>query len=324
MTTFTRAKLVGGIVLLVAAFALPYLASTYYVTLASLILGSALLASSVNMLAGDAGLVSMGHAGIAAASGYGLAWASRQGFELWAQLLVALGMTIFASVLFGLVAMRTRGVFFVMVTLAAGMVFYGVAYRWSDVTGGDNGLSAIRRPPLIGEYWQFYYLVLVVFIIMTVALLVLSRSPFGLVLRGLRDSETRLRSIGYNIVAYKFFAMLLSGFVAGIAGVLLVWQVEFISPTFGDFGASSLLVVMIVLGGLGTVSGPLTGAVVVILIQQVLSTYVDRWSSILGAIFIASVIFAPKGLAEVFRLLGARLGAKTPLVPDQPIETPTK
>ena len=103
----------------------------------------------------------------AAAAGYGLAWSSRQGFELWAQLLVAAALTLIASVLYGLISMRTNGVFFLMVTLAAGMVCYGMAYRWSSVTGGDNGLTGIRRPPLIGEYWQYYFFVLVVFVLIT-------------------------------------------------------------------------------------------------------------------------------------------------------------
>src|SRR5690606_6382464 len=115
---------------------LPYIVSGYYVNLASLILASAIFAGSINLLAGDGGLVSLGHAGIAAGAGYGLAWSHRQGYELWLQLLIALAVTLIVSALFGLVSMRTRGVFFLMVTLAAGMICYGLAYRWSAVTGG--------------------------------------------------------------------------------------------------------------------------------------------------------------------------------------------
>jgi branched-chain amino acid transport system permease protein len=295
-----------GVVAAVAIVA-PYVVSNYYVTLLSLILATALLATSVNMLAGDAGLFSLGHAGIAAAAGYGLAWASRQGFDLLGQLLVAGLLTLIASAIYGLISMRTNGVFFLMVTLAAGMVCFGMAYRWSSVTGGDNGLTGIRRPELIGEYWQFYFFVLLTFVLVTLALIRVSRSPFGLALRGIRDSESRMRSLGYNVPGYKFVGVMLSGVVAGIAGILLVWQTEFISPSFAGFEASALALVMIVLGGIGTTMGPLVGTAVVLTISQVLSTYVDRWPTILGVLFIASVILAPEGLIGGIRALASRV-----------------
>jgi branched-chain amino acid transport system permease protein len=292
------------------AIALPYVVTNYYVTLLSLILATALLATSVNMLAGDAGLFSLGHAGIAAAAGYGLAWASRQGFDLLWQLVIAAVLTLVASAIYGLISMRTNGVFYLMVTLAAGMVCFGMAYRWSSVTGGDNGLTGIRRPELIGEYWQFYFFVLAAFVLVTFALIRVSRSPFGLALRGIRDSESRMRSLGYNVPASKFVGMMLSGVVAGLAGILLVWQTEFISPSFAGFEASALALVMIVLGGIGTTMGPLVGTAVVLAISQVLSTYVDRWPTILGALFIASVILAPQGLIGGMRALASRVRAR--------------
>ncbi|MHA6695545.1 branched-chain amino acid ABC transporter permease [Homoserinimonas sp. A520] len=297
-------------VLLAFAVALPYIVTGYYVNLASLILASAIFAASINLLAGDGGLVSLGHAGIAAAAGYGLAWSSKQGHEIWMQLLIALAMTLLVSAMFGLVSMRTHGVFFLMVTLAAGMICYGIAYRWSAVTGGDNGLSGIRRPETISDYWTFYFAVLAVFVVVTALLWVISRSPFGLVLRGIRDSESRMRSIGYSIAAYKFGAMMLSGLFAGTAGVLLVWRAEFVSPPIGDFIASALALIMVVLGGLGTLSGPLVGAALVILIQQVLSSYFDRWETVLGLLFIASVILAPKGLVGGFHSLVSWTGER--------------
>ncbi|MDT0156441.1 branched-chain amino acid ABC transporter permease [Microbacterium sp. ARD32] len=276
--------------LLIAAVVLPYVATKYYVTVAALILASALLASSVNLLAGNAGLYSLGHAGIAAAAGYGLAWSSRQGMSLTGQLLVALLLTLIASVVYGVISMRTSGVFFLMVTLAAGMVCYGMAYRWSSVTGGDNGLTGIRRPEAISDYWQYYFFVLAVFLVATLATRALSASRFGLSLRGIRDSQSRMRSLGYSVSAYKFAAVVLSGLLAGLAGVLLVWQNEFVSPASSGFQASALALVMVVLGGAGRTLGPLIGATVVVLIQQVLSTYVDRWPTVLGIIFVVVVI----------------------------------
>lgn len=294
-----RLAIIGAVAAI--AVALPYVATSYYVTIATLILVSALLASSVNMLAGDVGLYSLGHAGIAASAGYGLAWAARQGMGWGEQLAFALLLTLISSVIYGLISMRTSGVFFLMVTLAAGMVCYGMAYRWSSVTGGDNGLTGIRRPPFAEQYWQYYFLVLCLFVVATLLLRGLSRSPFGLSLRGIRDSQSRMRSIGYNVSAYKFAAVVLSGLVAGVAGVLLVWQTEFISPSSSSFQTSALALVMVVLGGAGRRFGPLIGAAIVVLIQQVLSTYVDRWSTVLGVLFIIVVIVQERGYATRVR-----------------------
>lgn len=156
MNRATVAKLASILAAIAILIALPYVISSYYVSLISIVFISAILASSINMLAGDANLVSLGHAGIAAAAGYGLAWASRQGFDLGGQLAVAGIMTVITSVVYGLISMRTRGIFFLMVTLAAGMVYYGIAFRWSSVTGGDNGLTGISRPPGLAEYWQYW------------------------------------------------------------------------------------------------------------------------------------------------------------------------
>ena len=134
--------------------------------------------------------------------------------------------------------------------------------------------------------------------IVTIALVITSRSPFGLAMRGIRDSETRMRSLGCNVANYKFVAVFLSGIVAGIAGVLTVWQFEFISPSAGGFDKSAMVMVMVITGGIGTLFGPLLGATLVVSIEQVLSTYFDRWPMILGALFIAVVIFAPQGLLD--------------------------
>lgn len=319
----TRARILKIVVLVIAlgaAVGLPYVASSYYVVLATLVLATAVLAASINMLAGDAGLFSLGHAGIAAAAGYSIAWTARQGFELPAQLAVAAVLTLVVSVAYGLVSMRTDGVFFLMVTLAAGMVCFGIAYRWSSVTGGDNGLTGIRRPEAFGEYWQFYFFVLAVFVLVTLALARVSRSPFGLSLRGIRDSQSRMRSLGYAVAGYKFGAVVLSGVVAGIAGILLVWQAEFISPASSSFQASALALVMVVLGGTGTTLGPLVGAAIVVLIQHVLSTYVDRWPTVLGALFIVVVILARQGIMGGLTSLRRRR-RRTPSTPTHAPET---
>jgi branched-chain amino acid transport system permease protein len=309
----TRARLLRVIplaILLAAAIAAPYVIGSYYVSLLSLTLVAAILATSINFLAGNAGLVSLGHAGIAATAGYAVAWSYRQGWEVGAQLGLAAAITVVTSVIYGLISMRTRGIFFLMVTLAVGMVVYGMAYRWSSVTGGTNGIPGVRRPEAIAEYWQFYFVVLAAFVVITLALIVASASPFGLTLRGIRDSESRMVSLGYNVPAFKFAAVVMSGLVAGVAGVLAVWQSEFISPVVAGFAESANGMIMVALGGMGTVFGPLVGAVLVTGFQQVLSSVFERWSTLLGVLFILSVIFAPQGIVGGVTELGRRMSRR--------------
>jgi len=291
-----RWKLIGLVVGIGAAWSVPYVFSNYMVSVASLILISAMLATSVNFMAGNVNLVSVGHAGIAATAGYGLAWSFVQGHSLVTQLLIALALTLVASFIFGLTSMRTSGIFFLMATLALGMVVFGLSYRMSRITGGENGLSGIRRPEMFAPYWKYYFLVLVVFIVVTAAVWVVTRSPFGVALRGIRESENRMESLGYNVAAYKLGAMMISGIVAGISGVFAVWQMEFVSPANAGFLRSALATLMVILGGVGTFLGPLTGATIVSWIEHVLSTYIERWPTVLGLIFIAVIVFAPNGI----------------------------
>lgn len=309
--------------LFVVALALPYLgASGFMVSLASTILIAATLASSVNFLAGNGGMVSLGHAGIAAASAYGAGWASRQGMDPGMQVVVALGMTLLASFLYGLLSMRTNGIYFLMVTLAVGMLIYGLAFRLSSVTGGENGISGIARFEWLESYWVYYYFVLGAFVLSTAALWIVSNSPFGASLRGIRDSESRMRSLGYSVRSYKLGAFMISGSVAGLAGLLAVWHTHFVSPSSAGVDRSVHLIVMVILGGIGTLLGPLIGAAVVVLVENLLSSYVDRWPTLLGLIFILVILFARAGIAgsarKLFRRLRARSKAASPPDRDAP------
>ncbi|HWR85164.1 MAG TPA: branched-chain amino acid ABC transporter permease [Rhodoglobus sp.] len=312
-----RLALIGLGVLLVLGLALPYLgASSFIVSLTSTILIAAILASSVNFLAGEGGMVSLGHAGIAAASSYGVGWASRQGLDTGLQVLIALGVTLAVSFIYGLLSMRTSGIYFLMVTLAVGMLIYGLAFRLSSVTGGENGISGVIRPAWMGQYWTYYYVVLACFVLVTAALWLIGRSPFGASLKGLRDSESRMRSLGYSVPSYRLGAFMISGFVAGLAGLLSVWLTAFVSPSSAGVDRSVHLIIIVILGGIGTLLGPLIGATVVVLVENVLSSYVERWPTVLGLIFILVILFARAGIAgsagKLLRRLRGNGGARTP------------
>jgi branched-chain amino acid transport system permease protein len=285
--------LAAGIAGVVAA---PYVLPSYVVSLLTLVFIAALLAGSVNLLAGLAGLVSIGHAGIAAAGAYGVAWATVHGLGLPAALGVAAALTLAVSVVYALTTMRTTGIVFLMITLALGITMFGLALKLSSITGGQNGLTGIRRPAVVGEWWQFYFFTAAVYGVCLLALAALSRSPFGLMLRGIRESESRMTSLGYSVTAVKFVAILVSGVFAGCAGVLLAWNSEFMSPSAASFSRSALAVVMVIVGGTGTLLGPLAGAGIVVAAEYWLSSYVERWPTVLGVVLIAVVLYAPRGI----------------------------
>lgn len=282
--------------LVILAAAAPLVISGFVVSILTLMVIAAILAGSVNMLAGQVGLVSLGHAGIAATAAYGVAWANVRGHDGLGQLAVGIGLTATASVVYGLMTMRSRGIVFLMISLALGMIVFGLALRLASVTGGQNGLTGIGRPDIIESPTTFHLVAVAIFGLVAIGLWIAERSPFGLAMRGVRDSETRMASLGYPVGRVKFQAMLLSGSVAGVAGILAVWHSEFMSPATASFASSASVVVMVILGGVGTLLGPVVGAAVVVGTEHLLSSYVERWPTLLGAVFILVVMLAPRGL----------------------------
>lgn len=300
------AQIVLTVVLLTVGFTVPQFLRSYLVGLVTLALIFGLLALSINLLAGHAGLVSAGHGGIFGAAAYGVGYVSREGGGFGTQILVGLAVGLAVTAVFGAVSMRTDRTYFLMVTLALGMLVWGAGFRLSRLTGGENGLTGIARPPAIALYWQYYYLCLVIVAVSLVLLMVIVRSPFGLALRGLRDSESRLQALGYNTAAHKFYAFMLSGLFASVAGILIVYYFEFTSPSTASFQRSSLGVMMVVLGGVGTTLGPLVGAFVVVLVENVVSGVISRWPTAMGLIFVLVVLFARQGIVGTLGQLWAR------------------
>jgi branched-chain amino acid transport system permease protein len=320
MSPRIRALAVNAVILGVL-FAVPWYSTRYAVSLFTLVTITGLLAVSVNMLAGEVGLVSMGHAGISGGAAYAVAWATRDGHGLVSQLLLALLLTLVVSAIYALTAMRTNGLVFLMITLALGMVVFGLAFKWSRITGGQSGLTGVRRPDALFDPYTYYYFTFAVLVVVLLLLAVLARSPLGLAMRGVRDGEQRMSSLGYNVAGTKFVAMMISGAVAGVAGVLAVWNTQFMSPSALSFNASAMAVIIIILGGVGSPLGPLVGAGLVIAIEHWLSSYVERWPTVLGLLFIAVVIWLPRGVVGAVCGTGGPLGH---LVRRRPAPTATE
>lgn len=295
--TTNRVKLVLFAIAATVALLLPMVADNFIIRLATLALVSALFAMSVDLMAGYAGLVTLGHAGVLASAMYGVGYvASKTEGGVPLQLLVGFTAGMVASVIFGLMAMRSKGVYFIMITIAQGMIVWGLASLLVNITGAENGLLGIRRPVSIEGDFQFYYVVLAVVSVCSVLLFMVVRSPFGYALKGLRGSEMRIRMLGHNSAFLKFYMFVISGFFATIAGMMLVYLNEFVNPSDAILGASALPVLMTILGGIGTLVGPFIGAFVIVFLRNWVSIHIDRWPTLLGVIFILVVLFAREGL----------------------------
>jgi branched-chain amino acid transport system permease protein len=302
----------AAVVLLVA---LPYLVSSFAVNLATQALVFGLFALSINLLAGYGGLITLGQAGFIGVAGYGLAiLTTREGWPLGAAVVGALALCVVAAAFLGVLVVRSRGTYFVMITLAEGMVVWGIAQRWQELTGGENGITGVPKPSFAQEYWEYYYLTLVVVAVCTLLIARLVRSPLGLSLKGIREAEDRLAPLGYDVARHKLAAFTISGFFAGVAGVLLAMYNSFIGPSDVFFLTSAEGLLMSILGGVGTLTGAFVGAGVVIYIQNEVSSWLDRWQTLLGVVFVLVVLFAPDGIVGawtryVWAPLLRRLGA---------------
>lgn len=296
-----------ALVLFVALTSAPFWLNPYPQTLLTEILIFGLFAASIDLLAGVAGRTSLGHGAIFGTAAYVVAWCQTSaGIDPWmAAALGVLAATVLALV-FGLLAVRTEGVYFLLLTLALGMVVWGVAYRWVSVTGAESGLRGIARPSGLADNARFYWFVLVVVAMTFLALRGVVNSQFGLALRGIKQSSTRMRTLGYNVPFTLALAFTVSGFVAGVAGVLGVYLNSFVSPSSVALAQSTKGLLMAILGGVGTLWGGFIGAGVMIALESLVSFYTERWAMVLGALFVLTMLFAPTGLLGTARTLLAR------------------
>ena len=302
-----RSALLWGVVIAAFFAVLPLVLSAYQVSVATEVLIFALLAMSIDVLAGYAGRTSLGHGAIFGASTYVvLYWTAVMGGSPWIGLALGVVAATALSAVFALFCTRVSGVYFLLLTLALGMIVWGVCLRWTSVTGGENGIRGVGRPGPIADPLVFYYAVLVVVIALTWVIWRFVRSPFGLTLRGVRDSESRMRSLGYNVSLHMFLAFTVSGFFAGVAGALYALFNNFVSPSTVQLSQSVEGLLMAIIGGVGTLAGSFIGAAAIITLENVVSQYTARWPTVLGLMFVLAMIFAPEGVIGAVRRLFAR------------------
>jgi branched-chain amino acid transport system permease protein len=303
----TRRALVAGLVATGAAGVVAPFLSAYPLTLLTQAAIVAILAMSLDVLLGYTGLPSLGHAAYFGVAAYAVGILStdyQRGFlTCLATGLVAATLT---AAVFGLLAIRASGTYFLMITLALGMVVWGLAFRWVSMTKGDNGIAGVPRPDLplpwsLGAPLPFFYFTLVAALLAWSLLGLLVRSPFGLGLMGIRESESRMRALGYNVWLHKYLAFVVAGAFAGFAGVFWAYYNGFVSPVDVQLVTSVETLLMVALGGPGTLAGPALGAAAIVFLKNFVSVYTKRWLLILGAVYIGVILFAPRGVLGAFR-----------------------
>jgi branched-chain amino acid transport system permease protein len=282
-----------------------------YTELATRIVVMGLAAMSLNFLLGFTGVLSFGHAAYFGLGAYGTAMAIKY-WGVGSIPAIGLGMIVatIAAMIIGALIIKLRGVYFAMVTIAFGQVFYFIAFRWNAVTGGDDGLTGWRRLPISFGFAEldivqndraFYYFALALFAVCVAAMAVLLNSPFGRSLIAIRENERRARFLGVPIEFHVWLSFVISCLFVSAAGGLYALLNNFIDPRALRVDLSGNLVIMAVLGGMRSFWGPLIGAAIFVALQDYVSSQTQNWMSVIGLVFVLVVRFFPRGVLGMLR-----------------------
>lgn len=302
-----RGQRVALLFVLAALLAFPLAGERFYTQFVTKMLIMAIFAGSLNLLVGYTGLVSLGHAAFFGVAGYILALYAPEthaaGF--WTSLLLSVSGAALLALLIGALVLRTGGIFFIMVTLAFGeMLFY--LFHDTDIAGGSDGIYIHERPVLsifgwqpldLSRYVHYYYLVLLMVLLVMLFLRTLLRSPFGQVIVGIRVNEHRMRALGFETSRYKLACFVIAGALAGLAGYLSAVQFGVVNPEMLGWHLSGSVLMMVILGGMGTLTGPVLGAFAMMLLEEVFQSLTKHWQLLTGIVIVLVALYLPRGLA---------------------------
>lgn len=312
MTGMSQKKL-WTVVLWIALLTVPYWMGAVggYTGLATRVVVMGLAAMSLNFLLGFTGVLSFGHAAYFGLGAYGAGMMLKYLYpSTFLAILVGVLVGTVAAAVVGALIVKLRGIYFAMVTIAFGQMFYFIAFRWSSVTGGDDGLTGWQRQPLNlglttidiqGNEVALYYMVLLVFALCVTAMALLLRSPFGRTLVAIRENERRARFLGIPIERHIWLAFVISCFFVSIAGTLYALMNNFADPHTLHWTLSGDIVMMAVIGGMRSFWGPLVGAVIYVALQDYVSSYTQNWMSFVGILFVLIVLFFPRGVLGIIQ-----------------------
>src|SRR5262245_10483183 len=300
-------KIVAVCMVLAALASIVPFTSSFIILLVTRALVFAILVMSLDILLGFTGLASLGQAAYLGVGAYLTAILATRyqfglGFDFWLVILFGILGGAALPAVFGLLAIRATGVYFLMITLALGQCVWGLAYRWNSLTGGDNGINLRVRPKFgidLANEVTFFYLVLCFFAMSLLTMYVLVRSPFGRSLTGIRERELRMRILGYNTWLHKYLAFVIAGAFGGLSGVLWAHTAGIVSPENVVLTTSVDALLMAVLGGAGTLVGGVIGSFIVFGLREYLSTVVPWWQYVLGGVYVLTILYLPTGLMGI-------------------------
>jgi branched-chain amino acid transport system permease protein len=297
----------GWCVLGIALAALPLLVSEFYVRLATEILIMALFATSFNVLLGYGGMLSFGHAGFYAVGAYTVAVLMKKtAVPFVLAFLAAPVVTALVAGVTGYFCVRLRGFYFSILTLAFGQLIWGVIFKWSALTEGDDGIVGLQAPALLASSGASYYFTLLLTGVCFALLWMILESPFGRTLLAIRENTERTQFIGVNVNRLRLVAFVLSATFSGVAGALFAPFNGSVFPTFAFWTKSGEVVMMSILGGMHTFLGPAVGAAIMLFLDQMISVYTEYWPFVLGMILLLLVLFFPAGVTGFLQVLARR------------------
>jgi branched-chain amino acid transport system permease protein len=282
-----------------------------YTELGTRVVVMALAAMALNFLLGFTGTLSFGHAAYFGLAAYGVGMTIKYLVPSTPlAMLVGIGVGTLAAMVIGALIVKLRGVYFAMVTIAFGQVFFFVAFRWNEFTGGDDGLTGWKRQAvdlpftsvdILGNDIAFYYLVLAVFALCVATMALILRSPFGRTLIAIRENERRAQFLGIPVQQHLWLSFVISCFFVSVAGGLYALLNNFVDPRALRWDQSGNFVIMAVLGGMRSFWGPLLGAAIFVALQDYVSSQTENWMSVIGIFFMLIVIFFPRGVLGILK-----------------------
>jgi branched-chain amino acid transport system permease protein len=305
--TSHKIKILAVVVALAAILIIVPNTNSFVILLATRALAFAILVMSVDILLGYTGLPSLGQAAYLGIGAYATAILATRyqfglGYDFWLVILIGIVLAAALAAVFGLLAIRATGVYFLMITLALGQCVWGLAYRWNSLTGGDNGINMRGRPTFgidLANEVTFFYVVFGFFALSLLLMYILVRSPFGRSLAGIRERELRMQILGYNTWLHKYIAFIIAGAFGGLSGVLWAHTAGIVSPENVVLTTSVDALLMAVLGGAGTLVGGVIGSFIVFGLREYLSTLVPWWQYVLGAVYVLTIFYLPTGLMGI-------------------------
>ncbi|RSL33988.1 branched-chain amino acid ABC transporter permease [Salibacterium salarium] len=298
-------KVFKGVLCTIAAvfvLVIPFIMSDFFTTMTIRILYYSLMGIGFAFLAGQVGLISLAIPAFLGIAGYTLAILETREilffpFSVIAAMLVVLVM----AGIFGFFVNKSKGIYFLMLTLILGQIVWAVARQWASLTNGANGLIGISAPDVMrvsvnGAPVGFYYILLITFLLIVTGVLALTRSSFGMKLKGIRESETRMVMLGYPVARLKWIAFVISAFIAGTAGIFMVYYIGVMHPSSINLDSAAMVLIAVIFGGVNSIIGAIVGMGIIQTFEIVLSGFTSRYMIIIGLMFLIVVMYAPKGL----------------------------